>query len=157
MSFFRMSKEEKNLVERDYEGEIRAKIMMEINKRFDEMEARIISKIGAVNSKIVTVDSELKSLRANLYDKFNPGWRGQLIDLNKNSIKDIQIWKERDQSQITTYQTPLDTNYRNLTLNQIDHYKDEIAKLQNCIKCREEQIKKYTEEIEKISKEQRYW
>ena len=145
-----MSEEEKNLVERDYEGEIRAKIMTEINKRFNEMETRIISKIAAV-------DSELKSLRANLYDKYNPGWRGQLIDQNKNTIKDIQRLKERDQSQITTYQTPLDTNYRNLTLNQIDHYKDEIAKLQNCIKCREEQIKKYTEEIDKISNKQRYW
>ena len=117
-----MSDNEENLVERDYEGEERAKMMTEINKRFDEMELFLISKIEVVNSKIVAVDSELKSLRANLYDKFNPGWRGQLIDLNKNSIKDIQIWKERDQSQITTYQTPLDTNYRNLTLNQIDHY-----------------------------------
>ena len=145
-----MSEEEKNLVERDYEGEIRAKIMMEINKRFNEMETRIISKIAAV-------DSELKYLRAKLYNEHNPGWREYLINQKKEYLKNAQKDQERDQSQITSYQNPLDTNYRNLTLNQIDHYKDEIAKLQNCIKCREEQIKKLTKEIEKISKEQRYW
>ena len=152
-----MNEEEKNLVERDYEGEIRAKIIMEINKRFNEMEARIISKIEAVNSKIEGVDSELKSLRAKLYDEHNPGWRGRLMDEKKEHLKNVQKWREENQRRITEYQTHLNINYRDLTLNQIDHYKDEISKLQDCLKRNEEFIKRCSEEIEKIPNEQRYW
>ena len=124
--------------------------MEEINKRFNEMETRIISKIGAV-------DSELKSLRANLYDKYNPGWREYLINQNKEYLKNAQKYQEDNRNKITEYQTRLNTNYRDLTLNQINSYKDEITKLQDGIKRLEEYINKLTEEIEKISNKQRYW
>ena len=154
MSFFRMNEEEKNLVERDYEGEIRAKIMTEINKRFNEMETRMISKIEAVDSKIAIVDSELKSLRANLYDKFNPGWYDVALKREEEQIKYEQEHIKKYQSLLKTTQEYL-IDYRNLTLNQIDHHKDTITECQNQIKYAEAHIKEITEKRE--HSKQRYW
>ena len=54
-----MREDGKNLVERDYEGEIRVKMMEEINKRLDEMESRM-------NEKIKKMDAQLESIKTVL-------------------------------------------------------------------------------------------
>ena len=85
-----MSEEEKNLVERDYEGEERVKMMAEINKRLDEMETKMNTKIEGMNSRIEEINSELQGLRARLYDQFHDCWRNNLYkSLYPNEMNEL--------------------------------------------------------------------
>ena len=109
---------------------------------------------ASMNEKIKAVDSELKSLRARLYDERNPGWRDEALKWEEEQIKYEQKHIKNYQSLLKTTQEYL-IDYRNLTLNQIDHHKDTITECQNRIKYAEAHIKEITEKRE--HSKQRYW
>ena len=129
-----MSEEEKNLVERDYEGEERAKMMAEINKRLEEMETRMNTKlkgmntrITEMNTKIEGINSELQGLRARLYDEFHKGWRYPLY--RKESEEQCELNKEKFDLERGAIKIPYNEKYYRLA--QIESRLKEIKEIQD--------------------------
>ena len=125
-----MSEEEKNLVERDYEGEERTKMMVEINKRFDEMEAKMNSKLEGMNSRIEEINSELQGLRERLFNRFSEGWRDKATEYQRRELESLKSNKRN-----LEYYSGINYKFR-------EEHQDEIAKMEAKIKALEEEINK---------------